>query len=309
MVSVVITSYKEPRTIGRTIRSIADCNYSGLTQDFEIIQVSPDKETLEAGREEAAKLDLGPRFIQLKDAQEGKSAALNMAIKNARGDIIILTDGDLYFDRGAAGLLIRPFSDPEIGAVTGQPIPSNSKESFMGYIANFFTYVADLKRKAVFSQRINGYLKGESDQFLLSGYIRANRNLKIEYDEHFIDDAYMTLAIAKKGFKIAYVPEAKAIVKFPTTLKDYFLQRRRNLKGHREIQHSSLSEGVKDHRSFLSELRYFLAPLRYAETAKEYLWSLLLYPLRLLTWIYVFLPEHKKESSQKKNWERIVTTK
>ncbi|MCA9374937.1 glycosyltransferase [Candidatus Dojkabacteria bacterium] len=309
MVSVVITSYKEPKTIGRTIRSIADLRYSGLPSAPEIIQVSPDQKTLTAGKREAQRLRLGKRFIQIKDAREGKSTALNLALKQVRGEIIILTDGDVYFDKNAAGLLIKPFSDPEIGAVTGQPIPNNSKSTFMGYSANFFTYVADLKRRAVFSKKENGYFKGESDQFLLSGYIRANRNLDIEYAENFIDDAFMTLAIAKKGYKLAYVPEARAIVKFPRTLKDYLIQRKRNLRGHREIQHSAIAEGQKDHRSFLSELEYFLAPIKYAEMPKEYIWSILLYPLRLLTWLYVLIPQRKSKDPQKKTWERIVTTK
>lgn len=109
MVSVVITSYKEPKTIGRTIRSIADLRYSGLPSAPEIIQVSPDQKTLTAGKREAQRLRLGKRFIQIKDAREGKSTALNLALKQVRGEIIILTDGDVYFDKNAAGLLIKPF--------------------------------------------------------------------------------------------------------------------------------------------------------------------------------------------------------
>jgi glycosyltransferase involved in cell wall biosynthesis len=42
MISVVITSLKEPKTIGKCIKCIADRKYSGITAPFEIIQVSPD---------------------------------------------------------------------------------------------------------------------------------------------------------------------------------------------------------------------------------------------------------------------------
>ncbi len=48
MVSIIITSFKEPKTIEKCIKSVANSNYSGIKEPFEVIQVSPDKETLEA---------------------------------------------------------------------------------------------------------------------------------------------------------------------------------------------------------------------------------------------------------------------
>lgn len=49
MISVIIASRNEPKTIGKCIKCIADKEYSGITDPFEIIQASPDKETLDAG--------------------------------------------------------------------------------------------------------------------------------------------------------------------------------------------------------------------------------------------------------------------
>ena len=94
MISVIIASFKEPKTIGRCISCIANKKYSGIPNDFEIIQVSPDSATLNAGRKEANKYKLGKRYIQIKDPRKGKPYALRMAFKKAKGDILILTDGD-----------------------------------------------------------------------------------------------------------------------------------------------------------------------------------------------------------------------
>ena len=44
MISLIITAYKEPRTIGRAIEAIA----SGNVGKNEIIVAAPDKETLDA---------------------------------------------------------------------------------------------------------------------------------------------------------------------------------------------------------------------------------------------------------------------
>src|SRR5690554_3720495 len=106
MVSVLITSWKEPNTIAKAIRCIADSKYSGIPKDFQVIQVSPDKETLDAGLKEAKKLRLGNKFLQIKDPLKGKPFALNMAFKQVKGEICILTDGDVFFAKNAVKNLL-----------------------------------------------------------------------------------------------------------------------------------------------------------------------------------------------------------
>lgn len=70
MISIIITSWKEPKTIGKCIKCIADRKYSGLKDDFEIIQLSPDKETLDAGMHMAKELGLSKRNLYKFKTQE-----------------------------------------------------------------------------------------------------------------------------------------------------------------------------------------------------------------------------------------------
>ena len=58
MLSIIITSFKEPKSIGKCIKSIATKEYSGIETPFEILQVSPDKETLQAGKKASNELNL-----------------------------------------------------------------------------------------------------------------------------------------------------------------------------------------------------------------------------------------------------------
>jgi len=67
MISVIITSFKEPQTIRKCVSSIADKKYSGISTPFEIIQVSPDELTLKQGRKEANKA-----WIKQKSIYTGK---------------------------------------------------------------------------------------------------------------------------------------------------------------------------------------------------------------------------------------------
>ena len=73
MISVIITAYKEPKTIGKAIESILKNNL----KNYELIVTAPDEETLDV----VSKYKKRYSFIKtLKDKGQGKPAALNLSI-------------------------------------------------------------------------------------------------------------------------------------------------------------------------------------------------------------------------------------
>ena len=126
MISIIITAYKEPLTIGKAIESII----KNELKNFEIIVIAPDKETLDV-TERYSKKYKNIKLIQ--DSQEGKPAALNLAVSKAKGDILILTDGDVYVAEDSLKPLIKALENKEIGAVSGNPTPLNPADNQLGY--------------------------------------------------------------------------------------------------------------------------------------------------------------------------------
>jgi len=90
MISFIITSFKEEKTIGRAIEAVIN---NKLKEECEIIVVAPDDGTLNAARKNQGS-SIPIRLI--KDEGRGKPAALNLAVSKARGEILVLTDGDVY---------------------------------------------------------------------------------------------------------------------------------------------------------------------------------------------------------------------
>ena len=66
MLSIIITSYKEPKTIGRAIESFINQNI----KDYELLVLAPDKETLDA----AKKYSKSKKVKIIKDQGKGKPA-------------------------------------------------------------------------------------------------------------------------------------------------------------------------------------------------------------------------------------------
>lgn len=312
MISVIITSWKEPNTIAKCIGSIADTKYSGLKGEFEILQVSPDKETLDAGRKEATRLKLtSSQYIQVKDPKKGKPYALKMAIKKAKGDILIFTDGDTYFEKDSAYFLVQPFEQKEIYGVSGRPVSSDTKNNMMGYWGHLLSDSGHDRRVSLMEKvQEKGYYISRERFFPMSGYIMATRKIEFDIPEDVLsDDAYISYSIRNMGKEIGYVPDAKCYVKFPQNTKDYYKQKVRSLGGFIQLKKYGIFKKDSQSRSLLIELSYAFFVLKYAKNLKEFLWSLTLFPVRLITWMKIYWDRVIVKKDFTKSWVRVDSTK
>lgn len=297
MISIIITSYKEPKTIAKAIESVI----YGLKKNYEIIQISPDKETLEAGFKKAQELKILKNFKQIQDPCKGKPHALNLALNEAKGDILVLTDGDVFFGKNATTELIRAFKKNNVYGVTGRPISRDKKDTMMGYFGHLLSDAAHHKRMKTLKKR---------KFFPMSGYIMAIRNFQLKLPEDVLsDDAYISYVITNKGKHILYAPKAKALVKYPRNLNDYYKQKVRSLGGYLQLQGYDVVNKEKKTRTFKDEIAYFWFPFSYASNFKEFFWSMLLFPIRLITWIRIFFERRILKKDFKNTWIRIESTK
>ncbi len=310
MISIIITSFKEPNTIGRCIRALADIKYSGLKGEFEVIQVSPDKGTLDAGLKEAKRLKLGKRFIQITDPLKGKPYALNLAFKKSKGEILVLTDGDVYAKENALKYLLKPFENESVGGVTSRPMASDSKDTMMGYIGNLLADAADFRRRRTAKEH-NGYFISSKRFFPMSGYLFAMRNVIKEIPVDLLsDDAYMSYMLRNMNLEIAYEPRAIVFVKYPDNLTDYYKQKVRSLGGYAQLKEYGVFKRDGQSRGFLTEVPHTFFALFYAKSLKQLYWSIVLHLVRLVTWYKILVKRVvKNEKIGKKGWERIESTK
>lgn len=311
-ISVLITAYKEANTIGKCIEKIADIRFSGIT-NYEIILAIPDPETTKSAQKKILELGITDKCQIIKDPGLGKPTALNMLMDKAKGGIWVFTDGDVYFGQGAIKKLLRHFENKDINMVTGRPVSSDKKESMMKYFGNLLSDAAHHKRTVDLTESPSGkslkFVK-KRKFFPVSGYIYAMRKTEHRFPKDtLVDDAYISYIIYNEGGKIAYEPNAKAYVKFPTTLRDYFKQKKRSVGGYIQLWEYGLVKPETKTRSFFRELEYFWFPIKYAKNIKELYWSLLLYPIRLFLWLQIYWERKIIKKDFTKTWVRVESTK
>ena len=314
-VSIIITAWKEEKSIPKAINSLLSPE-NQLPEDFEVIIASPDKSTLSAAEDALKQLNItNYKLIQDpgKKAGKGKPTGLNMAFKAAKGDIFVLTDGDVYLSPNAIKHLLEPFKDKKIGGVTGRPVSADSTDNMMGYFGNLLADAAHHKRMIDLTEHPEGFstkLVKKRDFFPMSGYVMAMRNLGFKLPEDVLsDDAHTSYEIFNKGYKIAYRPEAKAYVKYATNLSDYFTQKKRSLGGFIQLWKYGVVKEETKSRSFWHELEYFWFPIKYARSLRQYFWSLLLYPIRFYLWLQIWYERKFTKKKFDETWVRIESTK
>ena len=113
-VSVIIAAYNEEKVISRTVGALLESDYA----DLEVIVVDDGSRdgTSEIVRERFAD---NPKVRLFRQPNGGKASALNRGIQAARGEILVSLDADTLFARDTVSKLVRHFTDPKVGAVSG----------------------------------------------------------------------------------------------------------------------------------------------------------------------------------------------
>ena len=294
MISVLLTAFREPMTIGKAI----DAFLPQISKKDEILVAAPDKETKEVI------LRYGKKHSQVKYLQDpgrGKPAALNILFKKAKGDILILSDGDVHVSDNAVNELLRQFNNKNIGAISGRPISTNSRESMLGYWSHLLSDKAhDLRLNLV-----------KNEKFIVcSGYLYAIRKgiVKRIPEESLSDDAVISYLIFNRGYSIGYAPKAEVYIKYPTNFSDWIKQKKRSTGGYNQLKYLGISQNQKM-RGFSQEISGFFDVFRYARNLKEFIWTISLVFARAYMWALIFFEVNIQRKKLKKVWVRIESTK
>ncbi|RME54110.1 glycosyltransferase [Candidatus Woesearchaeota archaeon] len=294
MLSIVITAFKEPKTIGRAMDAILT---QDIDEEYELIVACPDKETRDIV------LDYSKKYKWVKhfhDPGKGKSYALNLLFKELTGDYWLFTDGDVYLGDGAVNHMLKYLRDKNVGCVCGHVLSSSPRSTKLGYWSHLLAYGAHLARKERF----------ESNNFLeCSGYLFGFKNgliKKIPLD--VAEDSIIPYMIWKKGYSIAYAKDAYVYVKNPEHFSDWLKQRKRTAGAHSKLTY--YAPEFPKMKSFKNEaLKGLKWVWSYPKNFKEFVWTLELFPARLLMWVMLYYEEKIKGKSYNDGWERVESTK
>ncbi len=292
-ITILITAYKEAATIGQAMEAFL----AQMPDDAELLVVCPDAETTAVVRQYASSYS---QIRHIQDPGVGKPAALNVGLAEAMGDIVVLSDGDIVVAKDALAPLLAPFADDSVGAVTGHPLSSSPRSTKLGYWSHLLTEGAHQERLR----------RDTSGAFLLcSGYLFAYRKALIDHvpEDALAEDAVISHRIAEQGYRIRYAPEAQVNIKYPTTYRDWLVQKVRSAGGY--AQDHVRNSPYQMRSAKLEAVHGTKLALSYARNLREFGWTLQLFAARLQLWSLVFWQVRVKKRPLSELWQRVETTK
>lgn len=114
-VSAVLVAFNEQERILPRVENLLAANYPAEQLEILVVTDGSTDDTVTRLRGLA-----NPRVrVLAREQRSGKSACLNAAIPQARGEIVVLCDARQRFAPHTIPELVANFSDPELGAVSG----------------------------------------------------------------------------------------------------------------------------------------------------------------------------------------------
>jgi cellulose synthase/poly-beta-1,6-N-acetylglucosamine synthase-like glycosyltransferase/peptidoglycan/xylan/chitin deacetylase (PgdA/CDA1 family)/spore germination protein YaaH len=222
-VAVIVPAYNEEKVICQTIASLLTSTYGGRLEIVVVDDGSRD-ETYEAARRAFAG---EPRLRIFSTPNGGKPAALNFGLRQTAAPIVVTLDADTLFRRDTIEKLVRHFADERVGAVAGNAKVGNRVNTLTKWQALEYVTSQNLDRRAF--NLLNCIT-------VVPGAVGAWRRDLVDEVGKFntttlAEDADLTIAIGKAGYRVVYDEEAIGLTEAPDTVRGLVRQRYRWMFG------------------------------------------------------------------------------
>jgi cellulose synthase/poly-beta-1,6-N-acetylglucosamine synthase-like glycosyltransferase/peptidoglycan/xylan/chitin deacetylase (PgdA/CDA1 family) len=215
-VSVIVPAFNEAANIAATVHSLVASDYPYL----EVIVV--DDGSTDGTADIVRRMRL-PNVYVTSQENAGKPVALNTGIQLARGELLVLVDGDTVFQTNTIYNLVQGFADPRVGAIAGNTKVANRKGwlgqwQHLEYVIGF-----NLDRR---------YFDVAACMPTIPGAVGAFRAEVLDQvrgvsSETLAEDTDLTMAVLRAGWKVTYEEHAIAWTEAPSTLRILWRQRYR----------------------------------------------------------------------------------
>ncbi len=219
--SVGITAHNEEANIGQLLEAMLKQELKQVEITEIIVVASGCTDCTTDIVRQYGRRDSRVRLIE-QARREGKTAAINLFLQNAREDICVLESGDTVPGPTTIENLVKLFEDPCVGMTGAQKIPVNVPDHIVGYMSH-------LRLELEHQLSLEIPRLGE-----LIAFRKVFTRLPPDVA---MDEAFVEAFVIKRGMQVKYAPDAVVYNMGPETLGEFVMQRRRNWAGHLHLQH------------------------------------------------------------------------
>lgn len=230
-VAVLVPAYNEEKVICSTVRSLL-ASSSDLPLDIIVVDDGSKDATADIVRRTFAG---NHRVKVFEKPNGGKAAALNFALRCTTAEVVVAIDADTVLDPDAIGYLVRHFGDEAIGAVAGSAMVGNKINLLTRFQAIEYATSQNLDRRAFELFNAISVVPGAIGAWRRDALLQVGGYAS----DTLAEDADVTIALERHGWKVIYEPRALAHTEAPETLRAFLKQRFRWLFGTLQVAHKN----------------------------------------------------------------------
>jgi cellulose synthase/poly-beta-1,6-N-acetylglucosamine synthase-like glycosyltransferase/spore germination protein YaaH/peptidoglycan/xylan/chitin deacetylase (PgdA/CDA1 family) len=219
-VAVLIPAYNEEKVIERTVRAALNSNYPNLR--VIVIDDGSKDRTLEVARKTFAKETAAGRVLILDKQNSGKADALNFGIDHiGDAEIFVGIDADTIIAHDAISRLVPHFINPKIGAIAGNAKVGNRVNLWTRWQALEYITSQNFERRALDVLGAVSVVPGAIGAWRVSAVRKAGGY----HTDTVAEDADLTMALLRLGYRVEYEDMALAYTEAPTNANGLMRQR------------------------------------------------------------------------------------
>lgn len=216
-ITIGVCVFNEEKNIEKLLNSLLNQKCSRPIIEIIVVSSGSSDRTDDIVKNESLISNLKV-ILLTQETREGKASAINLLLKHARGEIVVLESGDTLPAENTIERLTEPFKNPRVGMTGGHPVPINNPDTFLGFTVHLLW---KMHHKLALQKPKLGEL------------VAFRRDLVHEIPtDTAVDEAFIEALLDKQGYQLEYVPSAIVSNKGPETISDFLLQRRRISAGH-----------------------------------------------------------------------------
>jgi cellulose synthase/poly-beta-1,6-N-acetylglucosamine synthase-like glycosyltransferase len=207
LVSVIVAAYNEETRIRAKLENCQLFDYPA--EKIEII-VASDGSTDQTAAIVEGLAARDPRIRLLHSGRVGKSAVQNLAVQQARGEILLFTDANARVNADALQFIIEDFADPDVGLVSAEALfesPGDAVSRGQGFYWRFELFL----RRAESDLGILATTSGQA--------FAVRRELFQPLPIFYCDDCIAPIDVRLQGFRVLHEPRAVVFDTMPHSIQ------------------------------------------------------------------------------------------
>lgn len=191
-ITILIAAYNEEKELGKTIENKLSLDYPA--EKFQVIVVSDGS----SDRTDEIVRSFEQQGVTLirQEPRAGKTSALNLAVPQAHGEILVFSDANSIYAKNALRVLVSNFADPGVGYVTGKMIYTSTDGAPIGDGCSAYMKYENLLRKW---ETLAGSVVGVD-----GGIDAVRKSLYRPMRPDQLPDFVLPLKVVEQGFRVVY---------------------------------------------------------------------------------------------------------